>query len=58
MTDLSRWQMSSDRNRKNSFTFNLQAKKMGQDNPFIFLIDTLFSIYIAIMLLRFILHSL
>ena len=57
MTDLSRSQMSLGRNRKNSFTFNLQAKKMGQDNPFIFLIDTLFSIYIAIMLLRFILQQ-
>jgi len=30
---------------------------MSQDNPFIFLIDTLFSIYIAIMLLRFILQQ-
>jgi YggT family protein len=30
---------------------------MNQDNPFIFLIDTLFSIYIAIMLLRFILQQ-
>ena len=29
---------------------------MSHDNPFIFLIDTLFSIYIAIMLLRFILQ--
>lgn len=29
---------------------------MNQENPFIFLIDTLFSIYIAIMLLRFILQ--
>lgn len=29
---------------------------MSQENPFIFLIDTLFSIYIAIMLLRFILQ--
>ena len=30
---------------------------MSQENPFIFLIDTLFSIYIAIMLLRFILQQ-
>ncbi len=30
---------------------------MSQDNPFIFLIDTVFSIYIAIMLLRFILQQ-
>jgi YggT family protein len=30
---------------------------MNQDNPFIFLIDTIFSIYIAIMLLRFILQQ-
>lgn len=30
---------------------------MNQDNPFIFLIDTLFSIYIAIMLLRFLLQQ-
>ncbi len=30
---------------------------MSQDNPFIFLIDSLFSIYIAIMLLRFILQQ-
>jgi len=30
---------------------------MNQDNPFIFLIDTVFSIYIAIMLLRFILQQ-
>lgn len=30
---------------------------MSNDNPFIFLIDTLFSIYIAIMLLRFILQQ-
>jgi len=30
---------------------------MSPDNPFIFLIDTLFSIYIAIMLLRFILQQ-
>ncbi|MFV2003988.1 MAG: YggT family protein [Gammaproteobacteria bacterium] len=30
---------------------------MSQDSPFIFLIDTLFSIYIAIMLLRFILQQ-
>ena len=30
---------------------------MSQDNPFIFLIDTLFSIYIAIMLLRFLLQQ-
>lgn len=30
---------------------------MNPDNPFIFLIDTLFSIYIAIMLLRFILQQ-
>lgn len=30
---------------------------MSQDNPFIFLIDTLFSIYIAIMLLRFMLQQ-
>ena len=30
---------------------------MSQDNPFIFLIDTIFSIYIAIMLLRFILQQ-
>ncbi len=30
---------------------------MGNENPFIFLIDTLFSIYIAIMLLRFILQQ-
>lgn len=30
---------------------------MDQNNPFIFLIDTLFSIYIAIMLLRFILQQ-
>ena len=30
---------------------------MNQDNPLIFLIDTLFSIYIAIMLLRFILQQ-
>ena len=29
---------------------------MTQENPFIFLIDTIFSIYIAIMLLRFILQ--
>ena len=29
---------------------------MSHDNPFIFLIDTVFSIYIAIMLLRFILQ--
>lgn len=29
---------------------------MSQENPFIFLIDTIFSIYIAIMLLRFILQ--
>jgi len=29
---------------------------MSHDNPFIFLIDTIFSIYIAIMLLRFILQ--
>jgi YggT family protein len=29
---------------------------MSQDNPFIFLIETVFSIYIAIMLLRFILQ--
>ena len=29
---------------------------MSTDNPFIFLIDTIFSIYIAIMLLRFILQ--
>ena len=27
------------------------------ENPFIFLVDTLFSIYIAIMLLRFILQQ-
>jgi YggT family protein len=31
---------------------------MSHDNPFIFLIDTIFSIYIAIMLLRFILQHL
>ncbi|MBT8120273.1 MAG: YggT family protein [Gammaproteobacteria bacterium] len=30
---------------------------MSQENPFIFLIDTLFSIYIAIMLLRFLLQQ-
>ena len=30
---------------------------MSQENPFIFLIDTIFSIYIAIMLLRFILQQ-
>ena len=30
---------------------------MSHDNPFIFLIDTIFSIYIAIMLLRFILQQ-
>jgi YggT family protein len=30
---------------------------MSTDNPFIFLIDTLFSVYIAIMLLRFILQQ-
>jgi YggT family protein len=30
---------------------------MSHENPFIFLIDTLFSIYIAIMLLRFILQQ-
>ncbi len=30
---------------------------MSQENPFIFLIDTVFSIYIAIMLLRFILQQ-
>ena len=30
---------------------------MDQSNPFIFLIDTLFSIYIAIMLLRFLLQQ-
>ncbi|MDT8281739.1 MAG: YggT family protein [Gammaproteobacteria bacterium] len=30
---------------------------MSQENPFIFLIDTLFSVYIAIMLLRFILQQ-
>ena len=30
---------------------------MGNENPFIFLIDTLFSVYIAIMLLRFILQQ-
>jgi len=30
---------------------------MSNDNPFIFLIDTLFSVYIAIMLLRFILQQ-
>lgn len=30
---------------------------MSQENPFFFLIDTLFSIYIAIMLLRFILQQ-
>lgn len=30
---------------------------MGQENPFIFLIDTIFSIYIAVMLLRFILQE-
>lgn len=30
---------------------------MNQENPFIFLIDTVFSIYIAIMLLRFILQQ-
>ena len=30
---------------------------MSDDNPFIFLIDTIFSIYIAIMLLRFILQQ-
>ncbi len=30
---------------------------MSNDNPFIFLIDTVFSIYIAIMLLRFILQQ-
>ena len=30
---------------------------MSTENPFIFLIDTLFSIYIAIMLLRFILQQ-
>ena len=30
---------------------------MSQENPFIFLIDTLFNIYIAIMLLRFILQQ-
>ncbi len=30
---------------------------MSQDNPLIFLIDTVFSIYIAIMLLRFILQQ-
>ncbi len=30
---------------------------MSPENPFIFLIDTLFSIYIAIMLLRFILQQ-
>jgi len=30
---------------------------MSQENPFIFLIDTIFSIYIAVMLLRFILQQ-
>ena len=30
---------------------------MSQENPFIFLIDTIFSIYIAIMLLRFLLQQ-
>lgn len=30
---------------------------MGNENPFIFLIDTLFSVYIAVMLLRFILQQ-
>ena len=30
---------------------------MSQENPFIFLVDTIFSIYIAIMLLRFILQQ-
>lgn len=30
---------------------------MSPDNPFIFLIDTLFSIYIAVMLLRFLLQQ-
>ena len=30
---------------------------MSQENPFVFLIDTLFSIYIAIMLLRFLLQQ-
>ena len=30
---------------------------MSQENPFIFLIDTVFSIYIAVMLLRFILQQ-
>ena len=30
---------------------------MSQENPFVFLIDTIFSIYIAIMLLRFILQQ-
>ncbi len=30
---------------------------MSQENPFIFLIDTVFSVYIAIMLLRFILQQ-
>ena len=30
---------------------------MSQENPFIFLIDTIFSIYIAIMMLRFILQQ-
>ncbi|VAW55552.1 Cell division integral membrane protein, YggT and half-length relatives [hydrothermal vent metagenome] len=30
---------------------------MSQENPFIFLVDTIFSIYIAVMLLRFILQQ-
>ncbi len=30
---------------------------MSQENPFIFLIDTIFSIYIAVMLLRFLLQQ-
>ena len=30
---------------------------MNHDNPFIFLIDTLFNIYIAIVLLRFLLQQ-